>query len=47
MLRLPASVVLGPVKLTYFAVKIAEKPWSQSFPMEIRFLLPKAENTLD
>ena len=27
MLRVPVSVVLGPIKLTYFAVKLAEKPF--------------------
>ena len=47
MLRVPVSVVLGPVKLKYLAVKIAEKLWSQSWPMEIRLRLTKAGNTLD
>ena len=47
MLRVPVSVVLGPVKLTSLAVKVAEKPWSQIWPMEIRLRLPKAGNTLD
>ena len=47
MLRVPVSVVLGPVKLTSFAVKIAGKPWSQSCPMEIKLRLPNAGNALD
>ena len=47
MLRVPVSAVLGQVKLTSLAVKIAEKPWSQSCPMEIRLRLPKARNTLE
>ena len=47
MLRVPVSVVLGLVKLTPLAVKVAEKPWSQSWPMEIRLRLTKAGNTLD
>ena len=47
MLRVPVSLVLGPVKLTSLAVNIAEKLWSQSCPMEIRLCLPKAGNTLD
>ena len=36
MLRVPVSVVLGPVKLTSLAVKVAENPWSQIWPMDIR-----------
>ena len=28
-------------------MKVAEKLWSQSWPMEIRLQLPKAGNTLD
>ena len=46
-LSMAVSVVLGPVKLISLAVKIAEKPWSQSWPMEIRLRLPQAGNTLD
>ena len=42
MLRVPVSVVLGSIKLTSLAVKIAEKPWSQIWPMEIRLQFPKA-----
>ena len=41
------SVVLGPVKLTSLAVKVAEKPWSQIWTTEIRLRLPKAGNALD
>ena len=44
---MPVSVVLGPIRLTSLAVKVAEKPWSQSWPMEIRLRLPKSGNTLD
>ena len=47
MFCVPVSVVLGPVKLTSLAVKGAEKPWSQSWPMDIRLRLTKAGNTLD
>ena len=47
MLRVPVSVVLGPVKLTYLAVNVAENPWSQIWPMDIRLWLPKAGNTLE
>ena len=47
MLRVPVSVVLGPVILNFFEVKVAEKPWSQSWPIDIRLRLPKAGNTLD
>ena len=47
MLRVPVNVVFGPVKLTSLAVKVAEKPWSQIWLMEIRLRLPKAGNTLD
>ena len=46
MLRVPVSVVLEIVKLTYLAVNVAENPWSQSFPMYMRLRLPKAGNTL-
>ena len=46
MLHVPISVVLGPVKLTSLAVNVAENPWSQSWPMDIRLRLPKAGNTL-
>ena len=47
MLRGNVSVVVGLVKLTFLVVKVAEKPWSQIWPMEIRLRLPKAGNTLD
>ena len=47
MLRVTISVVLGLVKLTYLAVNVAEKPWSQSWSMEIRLRLTKAGNTLE
>ena len=47
MLRLPVSVVLGPVKLTYLAVNVTVNPWSQSWPMDMMLWLPKAGNTLD
>ena len=47
MLRVPVSVVLGPVKLTSLAVHVAVNPWSQSWPMDMRLQLPKAGNTLE
>ena len=47
MLRVPVTVVLGPVKLTSLAVNVAVNPWSQSWPMDMRLWLPKAGNTLD
>ena len=47
MLRVPVSAVLGPVKLTSLAVNVAVNPWSQSWPMDMRFRLPKAGNTLE
>ena len=47
MLRVPVSVVLGLVNLKSFPVKIADKPWSQSCPVEIRLRLPKVGNTLE
>ena len=47
MFCVPVSVVLGPVKLTYLAVNVAENPWSQIWPMGIRLRLPKAGNTLE
>ena len=47
MLRVPVNVVLGPVKLTSLAVNVAVNPWSQSWPMEMRFRLPKFGNTLE
>ena len=47
MLHVPVSVVLGPVILTSLAVNVAVNPWSQSWPMEMRFWLPKAGNTLE
>ena len=45
MLRVPVSVVLGPIKLKSLA-KIAEKPLSQIWPMEIRLWFPKAGKML-
>ena len=47
MLRMPVSVVLGPVKLTSLAIKVAENPWSQSWSIDIRLRLPKAGNMLE
>ena len=47
MLRIPISVVLGPVKLTSLAVIVAVNPWSQSWSMGMRLRLPKAGNTLE
>ena len=47
MLRVPVSVVLGPVILTFLALNVAVNPWSQSWHMEMRFWLPKAGNTLE
>ena len=47
MLRVPVSVVLGPVILTSLAVNVVVNPWSQGWPMEMRFRLPKAGNTLE
>ena len=47
MLRVPVSVVLGLVKLTSLAVNVAENPWSQSWPMDMRLRLPKAGNTFE
>ena len=47
MLRLPVSVVLGPVILTSLALNVAVNPWSQSWPMEMMFWLPKAGNTFE
>ena len=47
MLCVPVSVVLGPVKLTYLAVNVAENLWSQIWPMDIRLWLTKAGNTLE
>ena len=44
---MPVSVVLGPFKITSLVVKVAEKPWSQSWTMGIRLRLTKAGNTLD
>ena len=40
-------MVLGPVILTYLAVNVAMNPWSQSWPMDMRFQLPKSGNTLE
>ena len=47
MLRVPVSVVLGPVILTSLAVNVAVNPWSQSWPMDMRLRLPKAGNMLE
>ena len=47
MLRVPVSVVSGLVKLTSFAVNVAENLWSQSWPMDMRLPLPKAGKTLE
>ena len=47
MLRVPVSVVLGPVKLTSLAVNVAVNPWSQIWPMDMRLRLPKYGNTLE
>ena len=43
---MPFNVVLGLIKLIYLALKIADKPWSQSLPMEIRLQFPKAGKCL-
>ena len=47
MLCVPVSVVLGLVKINSLAVNVAENPWSQSWPMDMRLWLPKAGNTLE
>ena len=47
MLRVPVSVVLGPVKLTSLAVNVVVNPWSQIWPMDMRLRLPEAWNTLE
>ena len=47
MLRVPVSVVLGTVILTSLSVNFAVNPWSQRWPMEMRFWLPKAGNTVE
>ena len=47
MLRVPVSVVLGLVKLTFLAVNVAENPCSQIWPMDMRLRLPKSGNTLE
>ena len=47
MLHVPVSVVFGPVLLTSLAVNVAVNPWSQSWPREMRFQLPKAGNTVE
>ena len=44
---MPFNVVVGLIKLTSLAVKSAEKPWSQSWPMEIRLRLPKVVKMFD
>ena len=40
---MPFNVVVGLIKLTYLAVKIVDKPWLYSWPMDIRLRSPKAE----
>ena len=47
MLCVPVSVVLGTVILTYLAVNVGVNPWSQNWPMEMRFWLPKAGTTVE
>ena len=47
MLCVPVSVVLGPIVLTTLAVNVAENPWSQIWPIQMRFWLPKAGNKLE
>ena len=47
MLRVPVSVVLGPVSLTSLAVNVTGNPWLQRCPMEMSLRLTKAGNTLD
>ena len=47
MLRVPISVVLDPIKLTSLTVKIADIPWLERWPMEIRLRFPKAGKALD
>ena len=47
MLRVPVRVVLGLVKLTSLAVNVAEKPWSQSWPMDMKLRLTNSGNTLE
>ena len=47
MLRVPVSVVLGPVKLNSLAVNVAVNPWSHSWLMNMRLRLPKAGKTLE
>ena len=39
--------MLGPIILKSLVVNIGEKPWSQSWPMEIILRFPKAGKTLD
>ena len=46
MLRMPVSVVLRLVEINYLAVSIAENPWSQNWPMDIRLRLPKSGNAM-
>ena len=46
-MRVLITVVLGPVILTSLAVNVAVNLWSQSWPMEMRFWLPKAGNMLE
>ena len=47
MLRIPVSVVLGPIKLTSLAVSVEVNPWSQIWPMDKRLRLTKARNMLE
>ena len=47
MLHVPASVVLGPVKLSSLAVNVAVNPFSQSWIMDMRLRLPNAGNMLE
>ena len=47
MLRVPVSVVLGPVKLTSLSVNVLVNPWSQSWPMDMMLRLSKAGNTFE
>ena len=47
MLRVPVSVVLGPVKLTSLEVNAVVNPWSHSWPVDMRLRLPKAGKKLE
>ena len=44
---MPFKLVVGLTRLTYLAVKRAEKPWSYSWPLEIRLCSPKAGKMFD